>query len=892
MAAMLSDMASDLAGMLRRRLEEDDDDETAGQTRGWIQVFSTLQIAFVIGFVLLLVWEFTRKYKGGNTPVYNGANIAKKRAREENPELDIPVCPERPTHFFGWVTPLRLIDGDKELLGHIGLDAYVVLRYLKFQTITTAFATFMGAVLLIPVYETAEMDLDESFYRITISNLEESSHRFWACAILPWVFFLFAYFRLTQEYENFVQLRHDFITNGFKGGNKQTGYTILVENLPKRLRTPRMLFGYFDYLFPGQVYSTSICMESKKINGLLEVREDVLRHLETLYIFEKQNPDKAPVMISPPYEKNKQIAAAWLGTESTMDKFLRYAKKAFFMGPPKVSKVAYLEGVLDALNGYIQGRQGELLEELGAAEEAMRGVVESRHAAPSESAGKGLHGLAFAGDLKESEVNDEEAVQQALERHLSAGGQIPASEFYSGTAPYEPVHEWDHVSATGFVTFRSFQAKEAATQVLLTNNKSNMQAFAAPEPNDVIWHDIHQPLASTEKNRGIARTASTVLTLFFSIPVAACAAASLEQIERVIPPLEEFSGNYAYTTLGTYLPTIASLVLLMLVPIVFKMSAEKFEFYKSDTAVQAIVFARQYNITLAYVYISLTSGSVFDALADIIDDPVSILSILANTIPGTAAFFMNVVIVKTFQGIAMEMCRIVPFALHWFFSRKGDDALGKRDLLKRDKLSNVEYGTMLPNFMMTALIGYLFEIICPAMSIFAFAYFFLSYLCWKHQFLYVYARKSESGGSFFFPLFDRTIAAMMVGQLTIAGFLFIRLAFWPGIVAVVLPMVTYNLGFQLSAKYQRSAENLSFEKAVYADEMAEPLDFVKFSADTFSQPALKNIKALYPNVKEGGESKTMEYAPLPEDSKNKDETDDDAEAPAHDDNSDSGSLRL
>eukprot|EP00968_Pinguiococcus_pyrenoidosus_P001543 scaffold69_cov248-Pinguiococcus_pyrenoidosus.AAC.37 len=207
---------------------------------------------------------------------------------------------------------------------------------------------------------------------------------------------------------------------------------------------------------------------------------------------------------------------------------------------------------------------------------------------------------------------------------------------------------------------------------------------------------------------------------------------------------------------------------------------------------------------------------------------------------------MNVVIIKTFQGVTMELARVVPHLLYWFFSRNGDDKLGYRDLLKRDKPAQIAYGTLLPSFMMSMLIGNLFQILCPAILWFNLIFFGFSYVVYKHNFMYVYAHTSESGGALFFPMYERTIGGMIIGQLLVAGYMFIRLAVPQAIVALALPALTYVAGNTLKYRYQKAASNLSYENAVYLDEKfdAEKLDH--FSSENFSQPALKHFEPLFP----------------------------------------------
>ena len=44
------------------------------------------------------------------------------------------------------------MDSDKELLGCVGLDAYLMIRYIRFCFRVCVFFTFWGMLVLMPVY--------------------------------------------------------------------------------------------------------------------------------------------------------------------------------------------------------------------------------------------------------------------------------------------------------------------------------------------------------------------------------------------------------------------------------------------------------------------------------------------------------------------------------------------------------------------------------------------------------------------------------------------------------------------------------------------------------------------------------------------------------------------
>mmetsp|Transcript_1674 Transcript_1674/g.7307 ORF Transcript_1674/g.7307 Transcript_1674/m.7307 type:complete len:890 (-) Transcript_1674:318-2987(-) len=866
------------------------DDEVDGLTRGWAEVYSTLSVSLVVGAIVYVLFEIFRRYKNGATPAYGG-NVMK-------PEL-AKILPERPLSPFGWLAAVHSVDTDEQLLRLTGLDAYIVLRYLWLHLRTTFLAAVCGLIVLIPTYQSGGEDLDDEFYVATMSNLEDGDNKFWASILIGYILAGYTLYSISQEYQHFAKLRNQFLAHGSPDVSFQTMYSVMVEDLPCHLRSSAMLHGYFEYLFPGKVHSTTLAMEGKKVDKLMHVREDIARQLETLYIYELHHPDKAPVMVRPYYSDFDDSVRVFLGEESTTQMLQRwFTCRCCLCGPAKVEKIPYYEAVLRVLNQKVQEIQQMLMKESDEVGAAVKSAIKVKVIEESKEGMEGAEGAEKKVDsgveLAVIDKEDEQLLKgpSGEAQLVSQGGPTKRSSFWNAfgmswkadaPAPNSGLsvrakdvysgedaavtHELNyrftllaqHSSGTGFVTFKTLKEKEMAIQLLLSN-KFKVQALAAPEARDVIWHDIHQSVDESQNRRSVAKTAFATLTVFFSIPLAACASASLETIEEIVPPLSQFSGQFWYTLLGSSLPAILSLALLAIVPILFKVSAENVEYYKTREQVQTIVFGRYYNLTLAYVYISLTAGSVFDALADIISDPLSILSVLANTIPGTAVYFLNVLILKTFQGASMELSRLVPHLLYWFFSRKGDGELGPRDLKKRDQANSIAYGMLVPPLMASALIGYVFELICPVVEIFTCIYFLFMYTVYKHQFIYVYERPSESGGKLFFPIYKRTFVGIMMGQLTNAGYLLIRQAFWPFILAVLLFLVTYSVSGSLTEKYERYAANLSLEVATYHDEDPNEEEIATFHEDAFKQPALKDLEEVSPVKPDEYAAKSVEEA--------------------------------
>ena len=71
---------------------------------------------------------------------------------------------------------------------------------------------------------------------------------------------------------------------------------------------------------------------------------------------------------------------------------------------------------------------------------------------------------------------------------------------------------------------------------------------------------------------------------------------------------------------------------------------------------------------------------------------------------------------------------------------------------------------------------------------FCLAYFGISYIVYKYQLLYVYEPSFESGGFFWYTIFDRSLTCLSWGIIALICYLGIRRTFYSGPFYFVLPL--------------------------------------------------------------------------------------------------------
>lgn len=178
---------------------------------------------------------------------------------------------------LGWVKPVFNVSWRKvRELG--GLDAYFYLRYIRMCYKITSVSALWGMIILFPTYASGENGA-VGWYFFSMSNVSQGSPIIWVSIVFMYLFSAYVLFVIKQEYKHFVELRLDFLSKG-DSTDPQTHYSVMVENIPKELRSDSALYSYFDKLYPGRVHSANIILKVPELEALSQRKLRLTRRLE------------------------------------------------------------------------------------------------------------------------------------------------------------------------------------------------------------------------------------------------------------------------------------------------------------------------------------------------------------------------------------------------------------------------------------------------------------------------------------------------------------------------------------------------------------------------------------------------------------------------------------
>lgn len=202
----------------------------------------TLSLNVIIFAGLILFFELNRSLP----------RLFLKRLRRSF-EVEDRVPGRPPRHLFGWVRHVMAVSSG-EFLRMIGLDGYMLLRFVLVCFKFCSFGSFFGLLVLVPIYGHGNQGLG-GWQQYTLANVvssgEVTTDALWLPAAVSYMYLAYILYLLHAEFEHFVLKRLEFLIQGDPDTFQQTHYTIMIENVPPPLRSVTALSSFFDKLFPG-----------------------------------------------------------------------------------------------------------------------------------------------------------------------------------------------------------------------------------------------------------------------------------------------------------------------------------------------------------------------------------------------------------------------------------------------------------------------------------------------------------------------------------------------------------------------------------------------------------------------------------------------------------------
>jgi len=766
-------------------------------------VFIVILIQGIIGVVWYSLFESFRGQKEVFAP--------KLRSKKERcPKVDVPRTP------FGWIAPVLSIDDD-EVLSMVGMDGYILLRFLRMCTKVALGFGVVSVVFLVPIYGTGNGNYEEAVVginRLTMANTVANGDRLWAPFLFSWIFTLGFLYLLYKEYEHFVVLRQQFMVKGDVDLPVQQLYSIVVENVPRKFRSSKRLGELFEELFPGQVVESRIAMNIAPLIKACEERKEFIVALENkVALYEASDRVDTPMLKL----KEDGTPVQCCG------------------GSEEVEAIPYLVEQVKKMNDKVAE-----LKQQAARVDADAAASLSAMSQDSDFGGDGdanenaatMHPSHTSGSMDDGDVEVAVAGKNEQQEEEEEEEELPVDNENFTAASIAP---------TGFVTFKSKCTQATASQVAaLSDRYRTMKAFPSPSPQNIIWANTATSLDYIRSSASATRVVYNMGLLFWGLILAFVAAvSSLSNLETFLPFLKSLPA-FIYALLESQLPVIMVIVFISLLPMIFTAVSTYIERRKTLHDVGMEVMTWFFSYSLANVYLVLLSGSIFGALSEFLDNPVSVVSLLANSLPGVATFFLNLLLTYLLAGVPMRLLRIGPVLIYKLYLGCFKEAKLTRRTLVEGPLADVQlkYPTEIPKLLYVLCIAMLYWVIAPITFLVCGLLFAANYAVFKYQLLYVIVNKNESGGMYFYKTFNYTMTGFMFASVLNLVYMALKQAFIQAGLMIPLPILIYFAWWRIEDQFKHISLNPTYRQAVRTDKRTDQASLLQSFNDQFFQPPL------------------------------------------------------
>ncbi|XP_050368723.1 CSC1-like protein ERD4 isoform X2 [Argentina anserina] len=400
------------------------------------------------------------------------------------------------------------------------------------------------------------------------------------------------------------------------------------------------------------------------------------------------------------------------------------------------------------------------------------------------------------------------------------GAKVDSIEYYTGkineTIPKleseqkATLREKQLNAAVVFFTNRVTAA--SAAQTLHARMVDTWTVMAAPEPRQVLWPNLKIKFFERQVRQYVVYFIVALTVVFYMIPIGLISAfTTLDNLVKFIPFIKPVVNQSALkTVLEAYLPQLALIVFLALLPkLLYALS--KAEGIPSQSHAIRAAAGKYFYFSVFNVFLGVTlGGTLFNTFKDIEKDPNTLVPLLATSLPGSATYFLTFVALKFFVGYGLELSRIVPLII--FHLKRKYLCKTEGELKAAWQPSDLGYGTRVPGDMLIVTIVLCYSVIAPLILPFGVLYFGIGWLILRNQALKVYCPAYESNGRFWPHMQLRILAALILYQVTMVGFLGVK-KFYYAPFLIPLPILSLLFGYTCSKKFYRFFGDAALEVA-------------------------------------------------------------------------------
>jgi len=764
--------------------------------------------------------------------------------RHRLPQLVPPPLPV--DSFFGWIRILLLLS-DEEMSNRVGYDSLVFLRFHRLALRCIVKMSVFSFIIILPLNYTSDGASDNTFsslfmttfIKFTMANVLPESPRLWVHCLAAYLLTAIVVRELWLEYETYnSSIRHRYLLS-----REPHLRTVLVTNIPRHLRSERRLTQYFAHVYPNAVRSVHLCQNVTRLEQMVRKRTLILERLESQLLhlcrYEKRKL----------YEQALQPTSWCAKCQAACTASWQAPWRAWATGHAQ-ERFTHLYQMLDVSNDEIAAEQRRRQRVMRMLDTMDNGSVNDLDAvlayqappldASDRSMDRSMEMMSRSDGLRarspvpppdglmkdDPPLRSKQGVSHAKQAIRQYGRFRPGNDFT------EPLHDTplmeDHINEVtdkAFVVMKTFTAATIAIQSMHSSKPGSMTVTTAPEPRDVLWENIYVRKGARRTRSVLGEILVYLIICFYVFPIAII---SLLVSEKALvsssPRLAQLRQASALFAAGIQMVQPLCIVAMQQMQPPLFMFIGRLEGITSFSEVQMRAFSRYFFFQVLNVFLVTTiAGTIFDTVAEIVENPSKAFERLGYSLPHMSSFFMTFVTIKTFIGIGVELVRLmalvqasVRFALFptATLRRRRTTFLSMRSI---DDPGWFPFHKILAQDMLVVVISVVFAVVAPLVLLPCALFCLFSRVMWTHHHLYVYESVFETGGLFWPKIFRRFIFGLVIAQMTITGQFILKGARHEAYATLFLIVLTYFFLRSTRSRFDATSSALPLEVATVMD---------------------------------------------------------------------------
>ncbi|KAJ7072039.1 DUF221 family protein [Mycena amicta] len=667
-----------------------------------------------------------------------------------------------PDGVWRWL-PALLVEDPKDIIAKNGLDAYMVLRFIRLLIIIFATFTFATFAVIVPVDIVGVPKGNDPLGRISWSNIvnDDDQKRFAAHIIMAYLLTFFVIYLIRRELLHFLEMRHEFLVSKSHSRLAQAK-TVLITSVPAELGNEHDLRLFASFV-PGGIDRVWLYRDTKALNKLFNKRQSACDKLE-----------------------------------KAESKVLKHAT-----GEWRIKELAYRK----LLNKKNDEERGDVAPELELPAEPSRELFDEL--VPEKV--RSTHRIGFLG-LFGRKVDTIAWCTQEIAR---LNGEIETARQHIVKGKF---------LGSVFIRCNLQLGAHVLAQCVSHHQPLAMsEKWMETSPKDVVWDNLDDGALEMTWRYAVSWLATFGLIIAYGFPVVFVG--TLSNIDDLCNKVHWLrwactAPNPVPGIIQGIIPPALLAILFALLPIIL-WGLAWFECIPRYSLISISVYRRFFLFLLIHGFLIVTLSSGFVSLVqDIIDTPTKTVQALAQKLPGVSLFFLTYMVTQGLAGAGAAMAQLFPIVIHfvkkWFLGRTPRQAFSVTFLMP-----SADFSLILPRMSLLATIGFVYSLLNPMINLFALLSYFMFYLAFKFLLTQVYDQPDdlETGGMYFPMAVSNLFVGLYIEQICLACLFFLKASVAPkssvaeGAMMLLLLVITISAQIFLNRSFGPPAEFLPMSLA-------------------------------------------------------------------------------